>query len=269
VQTGQLESLLMPTFLHGTVSSVQKKARAEGQRCAEQYLRDGSVPAARELLRVPSGEIVVAHELVDLQHDRPAWRLYLAGHVTDSLCEALDWKNSRHVSNLFEKTARESAWGALYFAVSQEAPRSAERMALRLEAVLRFWETLGSHLYLFSTLNAALSLEELMVTSCGWVLDAWGPKEDSELRMRMERAAERMARATRADSLEPILRQLPRALASARGLEHLEELSDPAFVRARLATLGSESFERVSGACPADLLGQLHDWDHELAGGEP
>jgi hypothetical protein len=77
-------------------------------------------------------------------------------------------------------------------------------------------------------------------------------------------AAERMARATPKESIEAILRQMPRALSAARGLKHRDVLSDPAFLRQRLATLEPRAFARVSGACTSDLLGQLYAWDRQL-----
>jgi hypothetical protein len=63
---------------------------------------------------------------------------------------------------------------------------------------------------------------------------------------------------------------MPHVLTHAQGLRHRDVLADPAFVRARLATLDSNAFERVSGAWTPELLGQLYDWDRELKKhGEP
>ncbi len=95
-------------------------------------------------------------------------------------------------------------------------------------------------------------------------MEAWCPEGESSVRARLERAAERMARATREDCLEAILRQMPRALAAERDLKHREVLADPSFQREHLATLDSRSFERVSGACTSDLLALLFEWDDEL-----
>jgi hypothetical protein len=141
---------------------------------------------------------------------------------------------------------------------------SAERVALRLQAVLRFWELLQSARYLFKRLNVVLTLEELMIAGCDWAMDAWGPAKETPVRVRLETATEFMARATREDSIEAILRQLPRALAHAPGLKHRDVLADPAALRKRLEMLAPAVFERVSGACTPDLLGQLSAWDREL-----
>jgi hypothetical protein len=210
------------------------------------------------------GEEVVAHEVADFQRELPAWRLYMLGAVTDSLCEALEWKDARHLSDLYEAHCRESAWGALYFAISQEAPMSAERMAERLRAVLHFWEPLQSARYRFKTLGDVLSLEDLMRTACAWAIEAWDPLSVASARARLEVAAGRMARATREDSTEAILRELPRALAHARPVKHRELLADPMFQRRRLATLEPAAFERVSGAFTAHLLELIYDWDQQL-----
>lgn len=260
----QSPSLHLPSFLHGTYSTVQQKTRSEGLRCGEQYRKDGSFPAPRELLDVPRGAVVLSHEVVDFERERPAWRLYMVSNVMSGMYEALNWQNTLQVDDPYEAFCRETAWGALYFATSQDVPRSAERTALRLQAVLRFWEPLQSARYLFKTLGAALTLEELMVASCDWAMDAWCPVGETPVRARLETAAERMARATRGDSLEAILRQMPRALVHARDLKHRDVVADSSFQRERLAALDPPAFERVSGACTSDLLEKLYDWDHEL-----
>ncbi|HEX5751912.1 MAG TPA: hypothetical protein VFZ09_37170 [Archangium sp.] len=261
---GPSSSLWMPSFLHGAYSSVQRKTRKEGLRCGEQYREDGSFPVPRQMLEVPSGEVVVAHEGVDFQRERPAWRLYLLSNLKQGLWEALDWPGTYEVDDLYEATCRETAWGALYFAMGRTAPMSAERVALRLQAVLRFWEPLQSVRYLFSSPTAALTLEEVMRASCDWAMDAWCPEGDSSVRACLDAAAERMGRASREDSLEAILRQMPRVLTFARGLKHQEVVADPSFQRQRFSLLDPHAFERVSGACTSELLGQVYAWDRQL-----
>ncbi|HYO72712.1 MAG TPA: hypothetical protein VEU33_42220 [Archangium sp.] len=257
-------SLQLPSFLHGLYPSVCQKTKKEGLRCGEQYRKDGSFPAPRQMLGVASGEVVLTRGVADFQHERPAWRLYMVSEVMLALSEAPEWQDPFPVRDAYEAFFRETAWGALYFVTAQDAPRSAELSALRLQAVLRFWEPLQSARYLFKTLGPALTLEELMRASCGWAMDAWCPEGETPVQSRLETAAERMARATREDSLEAILRQMPRALSYARNLKHRDVVADPSFQRERLAALDPSAFERVSGACTADLLEKLYDWEHEL-----
>jgi hypothetical protein len=264
MEPGQSSSLQLPSFLHGRQALVHQKARREGLRCGEQYQKDGSFPVPQQMLDVEPGEIVVVHGVADFQHERPAWRLYMVSDVMSGLSEALDGQNTFPVRDAYEAFFRETAWGALYFAISPDAPRSAERTVLRLRAVLRFWERLQSARYLFKTLGAAHTLEELMVASCGWAVDAWCQVGEASVRTRLDVAVERMGRATREDCIEAIFRQMPRALAHAGKLKHRQVLADPLFQRERLATLDPWFFERVSGACPSDLIWLLHNWDHEL-----
>ena len=261
---GQPTSLQLPSYLHGTFRSVQQKTHREGLRCGERYREDGSFPAPRQMLEVPAGEVVVAHEVVDFQRDRPAWRLYMVSHVMGGLREALDRKNTLSVRDVYEACCLETAWGALFFALAQMGPVSAERTARRLQAVLRFWEPLQCARYFFKKLGTAQTLEEVMVVSCDWAMEAWCPVGDASVRARLEVAAERMARAAREDCIEAIFRQMPLALAHAGKLKHQQVLADPSFQRERLATLDSWSFERVSGACTADLIWLLTCWDREL-----
>ncbi|AKJ01476.1 hypothetical protein ATI61_103184 [Archangium gephyra] len=263
---GQTSSLRLPSFLHGTFRSVQQKARREGLRCGEQYHKDGTFPAPQQLLEVPPGEVVLAQEVVDFQRERPAWRLYmvsnLMGHLSNT--PSGEGQNPFPMRSAYETLFRETAWGALFFATTYLHPMSAERMAQRLQAVLRFWEPLQCACYLYKRLGEAYTLEELMVAACGWALDAWCPEKEASVHVRLEKATERMARATREDSIAAILRQLPRALSSEPDLKHRQVLADPIFQRERLATLDPPSFERVSGACTAELLALLFDWDDKL-----
>ncbi|WNG44747.1 hypothetical protein F0U60_12095 [Archangium minus] len=259
---GQSASLQLPSFLHGTFRSVQQKTHQEGVRCGEQYRKDGTFPSPRQMVELPPGEVVVAHEVVDFQRERPAWRLYMVSHVMGDLAQ--DGQKSFPVRHDYEAFFRETAWGALFFATTHMGAVSAERTARRLQAVLRFWEPLQCARYLFNQPGVPQTLEEVMVAACGWAMDAWCPVGDASVRSRLEGAAERMARATREDCIEAIFREMPRALALARKLKHREVVADPAFQRERLASLDARSFERVSGALTGELIGLLYDWDQEL-----
>jgi hypothetical protein len=258
----QSASLQLPSFLHGTFRSVRQKARREGLRCGEQYHEDGTFLVPRQMVEVSPDDVVVAHEVVDFQRERPSWRLYMVSNVMVALSKPP--QSSFPVRRDYEALFRETAWGALFFATTYLYPVSAERTAQRLQAVLRFWDPLQGARYLFKKLGTAQTLEEVMVASCDWAMDAWCPVGDASVRERLEAAAQRMARATREDCIEAILREMPRALAHAGKLTHRNVVADPDFQHERLATLDPRSFERVSGAYTGDLIGLLHDWDHEL-----
>lgn len=255
----------MPSFLYGTATSIQQRAHAEGIRSGKQNQTSGVFPAPRELVEVPPGVVVVTHAAADFQRERPAWRLYGLWNVLEGLFEAVDWQNTSHVRDEYEALCRETAWGALYFALAQTTPMSAERVAMRLHAVLRFWEPLQSLRYIFKTRDKVLTLEELMAAACDWAMDAWGSPSEASIRDRLSCAADRMSRATREDSLEAMLRQMPQALAHARGLKHRDVLANPTAQRQFLATLDPASFERLSAACTSDLLAQLYAWERQLA----
>lgn len=265
MQPGSSSLLQMPSFLYGTFASIQRQAHAEGRRCGTHYQKSGVFPASHQLVEVPWGEVVVLQAGADFQRERAVWRLYCMWNVLEGLFEAVDWQNTSQVRDAYEAFCRETAWGALYFAIAQTAPMSAERVATRLHAVLRFWEPLQSLRYIFKTHNAVLTLEELMATACDWAMDAWCPAAEPSIRARLTSAADRMSRASKEDSLHAMLRQMPQALAHARGLKHREVLANPTAQRRFLATLDPESFERLSSACTSDLLAQLHAWERQLA----
>jgi len=256
--------LQMPSFLYGTYNTAKRKAHTEGRRCGVQYQKDGFFPSPLELEALPPGEVVVAHDVVDFDRARPAWRLYMLTEFRNGLRDALDWKNTSQANDAYEAAARETAWGALYFVFALIAPKSAEKMSLRLRAMLRFWAPLQSARYLFTAPNEPISLEQLMIASVDWAMDAWCPGSEAPVRERLEMAAARMARATKEDCIEAIVRQMPRAFASADGLKHGAVLMEPGFLRERLATLEPKPFEHVSGAWTGALMAQLYHWDHQL-----
>ncbi|OJT18615.1 hypothetical protein BO221_38325 [Archangium sp. Cb G35] len=261
----QTTTLQLPCFLHGSYSTIESATKGEGHRCGEQYQLRGSFPQPHELRAVAPGEVVFTHNVVDFQDELPAWRLYMLSEVIMSMCE-VDEKNHRYLSRLYETTFRETAWGALYFALSGHAPESAERVAPRIQAVLQFWDSLQHGRYLHKKLNTFMSLEELMTAACGWAMDAWCPEGGTSVPSRFRVASERMARATREDCVEAILRQLPRILpfADRNQLNHPEVVMDSTAWREHLATLDAAEFDRISGVRPGAVLGRLYGWDREL-----
>jgi hypothetical protein len=265
METVQTTTLQLPSFLHGTYTSIERKAKAEGRRCGKHYQLSGTFPQPHELRTIAPGEVVFTHNVVDFQDDLPAWRLYMVPEVMMSLYD-IDEKNHRQLGKLYETSFRETAWGALYFAISGRAPESAERMALRLQAVVRFWDSLHHGRYLHKKLNTFMNLEELMTAACGWALDAWCPEEGESIRSRFEVASERMTRATHKDCIEAILRQLPHILpfADRNKLTHPEVVMDASSWREYLATLDTQAFERISGVQPGSVLQRLYIWDREL-----
>lgn len=255
-----------PSFLFGPADLVGRKAKREGARCARHYLKDGRFPAPRELLQVPPDGLVILKDIVDFQRERSAWRLYAVLDVLEGLWRALEWKNGSAVGDLYEATFRETIWGSLFYAVtSYMAPTNAENIARRLEAVLRFWDSFQPARYLYTTMDRLLSFDELMVAACGCYATAWCPEEEGSIERRLQVAAERMARATREDCIEAIVRQLPHALAIERGLQHRDVLSDPVRWRERVASLDPMLFDRTSAASMGEVLGRLVDWDKQLS----
>lgn len=261
----QTNTLQLPSFLHGSYKAVERKVKSEGRRCAKEYQLSGAIPQPRELLPVAPGDVVFTHNVVDFDNDAPAWRLYVFGEAMMGFSES-DKKNYRYHDELYEKTFRETPWGALYFALSGNAPESAERTGLRLQAVLRSWDSLHHGRYLHKKLNTFMNLEELMTAACGWAMNAWCPEDQDSVRARFQLASERMARATREECVEAILRQLPRILSFAdrRKLNHTEVVMDLSSWREHLATLDPQEFERISGVYPGEVLREMYQWDRQL-----
>jgi hypothetical protein len=261
----QTTTLQLPSFLHGPSIAIKSKTKAEGHRCAKHYQLSGTFPQPRELRAVAPGDVVFTEYVTDFQDQSPAWRLYMVSEVMHSLSDT-DEKNYQHLVDMYEKSFRETAWGALHFALSGWAPESVERTALRLQAVVRFWDSLHHGRYLHKKLNTFMTLEELMTAACGWALDAWCPKGGESIRSRFEVVSERMTQATHEDCIEAILRQLPHILpfADRNKLTHPEVVMDASVWREYLATLDAAAFERISGVHPGSVLQRLYIWDREL-----
>lgn len=265
METTQTTSLRIPAFLYGLEEETLAQAMQEGVRCAEQYRREGTLPLPRDLVEVPAGELVVARDVVDFGWGLARWRLYSVSKVVDGLWNELPRENSRMADDLLEAAYRGTPWGALYFMLAHNAPQSAERESVRLQAVLRFWEPLRSVRYLYTTPGDSLSWEELMEEVCAWVLTAWSPEQQGgALRERLEQGAQRMARATREDCTEAILRQVPQALECAKQVKHREALADPQLWLERLAAMDPESFMEMSSAWTSTLLRKIYQWDEEF-----
>jgi hypothetical protein len=265
METTQTTTLQLPSFLHGSYSVIKRKARSEGQRCAEQHQTSGSYTLPTELRSVTPTDVVFTHEVADFQDENPAWRLYAYWESIMSLCETLE-KSYRHINTAHEAFFSDTPWGALFFAISGAAPDSAERSARRLGAVLRSWDSLQHSRYLHKKLGAFLTLEELLTAACGWAMEAWCPSLEDSVRSRLEVAAERMARATREDCTEALLRRLPHILvfADRKKLHHPEIVTSPAAWREHLSTLDDAAFERLSGVQPGEVLRRMYQWDNQL-----
>jgi len=257
-------SLEMPSFLFGSYVEVHRKATKEGRRCATRYQKEGVFPLPHEMLPVKPGSVVLMDGAADFTREQPAWRPYMLSDMREGLYKALDWKGTAQAREQYESAFRETAWGALHYAITYVAPMDVASFALRFKALLRFWDALQTARYLFTSPDAALTLDELIVAACSWALDAWCPDEGGSVRTRLEGAVERMSTATKEDSIQAILRQMPHVLASAQGLKHRELLAEPAFWQERLTTLDPESFQRISAGLTANILERLHLWDRQI-----
>lgn len=256
----------LPSFLHGSRSTTQRKAVAEGRRCARHYQENGSFTLPREMRELASGEVVRLHGGSDFQQHLPAWRLYLLSDVEMSLCEALEHGNWRQAEEHYEVFFRETAWGALYYATAEKPPESAGRTASRIHAVLRSWEALETARYHGRKPGTIVGLEELLGSALDWVLEGWCPEGGASVRARLEAAAARMAHASREDCEEVILRRLPWVFQFAEQLQHPETVTNLSYWRERLPLLDAESFERISAASPVRVTQLLYQWDRGLSG---
>ncbi|WNG30312.1 hypothetical protein F0U62_44610 [Cystobacter fuscus] len=258
-----MTALQLPAFLHGPLTAIENAAKVEGRRCAKHYQVDGTFPPRMDMREVAPNELVFTHNVADLHDEHPDWRLYMASEVIMSPSATM---SDRHLIDIYEAAFRQTAWGALHLALSGNAPESAARTAQRLQAVLGFWDALQHGRYIHQRLNTFLTLEELLASACGWAMDAWCPEETGSTHSRIAVASERMARATKEDCVEAILRQLPHIFSFADGkkLSHPEVVTNLTAWREHLIALDNTAFERISGVRPAEVLRSLYQWDRQL-----
>ena len=264
--TPQLPVLEFPEMLYGHTEDIIHKVRTMGQSWAREYLETGAFSLPRRMLPVPPGELLVmdpvGHFDVNL---RPRWQVHLFTHVFMSLSDGVPKEERQRMEESFEAFCLSTPWGALFQSVSPSPPESAERMARRLAALLRFWDVLQAPRYAFWAFQwRDCSLEELMDYLYRKTLEAWCPGGPASVREHLVLTVERMARATREECMEAVLRFIPVLLELEHDLKHREVLSDPDFLRERLAALPPKDFERCSSACLYAVSGLLADWDGEL-----
>jgi hypothetical protein len=191
--------------------------------------------------------------------------VHLFINVFMSLSDGVPKEARQRMEESFEAFCLSTPWGALFQSVSPSPPESAERMARRLAALLRFWDVLQAPRYAFWAFQwRDCSLEELMDYLYRKTLEAWCPGGPASVREHMALTVERMSRATREDCMEAVLRVIPVLVEVDTEFKHREELSDPGFLRERLAALPPKDFEDFSSAYKYTVTMQLADWDRAL-----
>ena len=264
MNTEQSPVLELPAWLHGTTAAILRKVRAEGKWWAREYLETGAFPQPRQLRQVQPGEVLVMHSAAEFGSPHSCWRMHLLAEVFTHLDEYVPEEARQRTEEAFESFCLSTPWGALTHAVSPLPPWSAERVAARLASVLRFWDVLEGPRYAFWSFDDNSTLEELLEDRWRKTLEAWCPAGPAPVREHLALSVERMARATREECLEAVLRVIPAVVEVNRDLKHREMLRDPGFLRERLGTLPPKEFESLSSACKYAVNGQLYAWDREL-----
>jgi len=256
--------LEFPAMLHGANATILREVRAAGRWWARKYLQTGVFPQPRRMRQVPPGEALVVNAAANFDWGPPRWRVHLFIEVFTVLDEGVPKEERQRMEEAFESFCLSTPWGALYHAVSPSPPYSAGRMAKQLASVLGFWEVLQGPRYAFWWVDQQYTLEELMEDIYREALEAWCPKGPASVRERMALMVERMARATREECLEAVLRVMPVVVEMNTDLKRCEVLRDPVFLRERLRALPLEKFESFSSAYKYAASRLLWDWYREV-----
>ena len=255
--------LELPAWLHGTTAAILREVRAEGHKWAREYLETGAFSQPRQMRPVSPGEVLVVRSAAEFDLGRTRWWVHMFLGVFSSLDECVPEQERQRTEEAFESFCLSTPWGALYHAVSPPPPRGAVRMANRLASLLRFWEVLQGPRYAFWP-GRKYTLEELVEEIYRKTLEAWCPGGPASVREHLTLAVERMARATRQECEEAVLRVIPVVVEMDTDLKHRDVLSDPDFLRERLRALPPKKFEAFSSAYKYAVSGQLWAWNREL-----
>ncbi|WNG21692.1 hypothetical protein [Cystobacter fuscus] len=256
--------LEFPAMLHGLTGDILRKVSTKGKEWAREYLKTGAFTQPRRMRQVPPGEVLIVDSGGDsniIPH--PRWRVHLFSDVFMHLNDGVPKKERQRMEEAFESFCLSTPWGALFQAVSPYPLRSSRRMAERLAALLHFWDVLRGPRYAF-WFDREYTLEELVEDIYGMTLEAWCPGSPASTRERLVLTVERMARATREECMEAVLRVLPVLVRANADLQHREQLSDPDFLRERLDALRPDDWEDISSAYRFTVNGVLYAWDREL-----
>jgi hypothetical protein len=262
--TEQSQVLELPAWLHGSIATISRKVEAEGTWWAREYLETGAFPLPRQMRQVQPGEVLVMHAGAEFGAPRASWRMHMFRDVSTELYLCVPEEARQRTDEAFESFCLSTPWGALDYAVSSPPPWSAERIANRLASLLRFWEVLQGSRYAFWGFNDNYTLEQLVNDIWRMTLEAWCPVGAASVREHLALTVERMARATREECLEAVLRVMPVVVEVDLDLRHNAVLRDPGFLRERLSALPPEKFEELSSADKYVVCGQLFDWHREL-----
>ena len=260
----QSQVLEFPAMLHGHTGAILREVRTKGQGWAREYLKTGGFTQPRRMLQVLPGELLIMDSGAEFDVlPQPRWRLHLFSDVFMRLNDGVPQEERQRARETFDSFCLSTSWGALFHAVAPYPPWSAERVARRLATLLNFWDILQVPRYAF-WVEGTYSLEELMEDLYGMTLEAWCPGVRSSMRERLALMVERLARATREECLEAVLRVIPVLVRANADLKHREVLSDPGFLSERLAALPPKDFQSLSSAYRYAVNRTLYAWDREL-----
>ena len=256
--------LEFPAMLYGTAGDIRRKVKAKGLAWAREYLKTGGFSLPRSMRQVLPGEVLIVNSGTALDSSsHPLWRIYMLPDAFMSLKYDGPKENRPLMEENFESFCLSTPWGALSNVVCPFPPKSAGRMAGRLAALLRFWDVLHGPRYAYFAWRE-FTLEELVEHVYGLTMEAWYPGGADSVREHLALTVERMARATREECIEAVLRVIPGLLKMDKHLEHRQTLSDSGFLRERLAALRPDDFENVSSAERFTVNGVLWDWARAL-----
>ena len=253
------QDIMFPAFMVGDKSTCRRKLKAEAKKWAKYYLEGREFPEPK-LVPIPPGSIVFTDggtaDLVSLGYN------FIPNTNMVTIDGASAKQEQRHIQcraftlmNLqfetewaakLETRAEEQAfrraftpfvckfpWGAISMSILGVLFNSIQFTIPRIEAVLRYWETLDALQYI-NLHTYPISLSELMVYYFGGQIEMWVDHPTGNVRTDLQSAVEQMRQVPQ-EEIEPrLVRRLQKLVDSIPDLKHRDWLKLPGIIEGAL-----------------------------------
>jgi hypothetical protein len=195
----------------------------------------------------------------------PHWRLYfvrrLRSAITDRLPEDADWGE---VTAAFDMFTLRFPWGALDAAIGQVVPNTLESTAVRINAVLSFWNKLDTLRYI-DRRRQVIGLTELVAQASAGLRDLWLDARGTDLKSDLVAALERAATAQPELACERLARHMAMIARTNENVIHKDILTNEMWLRNRLAALTPERLSTLRTGNESAVRRELYKLDAEYS----
>ncbi|MBK9266640.1 MAG: hypothetical protein IPM54_43495 [Polyangiaceae bacterium] len=261
-------ALLFPAFLYGPHASCRRKMKAEAKKWAKRYEAHGEFPEPK-LIPVPPGSVMICSGVeadflaLGMATNEPCWFFYLM-HELRMEVRPSSGPQYEVFQPKFEAFLCRYPWGALYVATTP-ADSTIDLVSRRLEAVLSFWEQLGTLRYLR---YCQYTLTTLMHYYYEGTIRMWVDAPAGSVKDVLRAAMERMRHASEDEIQARMMRRLHEVADTDPELKHREWLKSPGVIEAELTRI-KEIWPELLESMKSDDMGACAGFLRALDGKYP